>query len=167
MSRARRHLLTAAVPGTLSMILLFLALDRCGIPSGFWIALGVGAGAFLLTFLTLFFMGLRTAAAFDRWEKTRPAPLFRTDASLFAPGEKPGEGKLYLFPEKLVFVRFRRGEAKEFAVAREEIREAPEEGEDLLLLLRDGRAISFVLPGKKEALAAISEAFAKQETHEA
>ena len=167
MSRAKRQLLTAAVPGTLSMILLFLVLDRCGIPSGFWIALGVGAGAFLLTFLLLFFLGLRTAAAFDRWEKTCPAPLFRTDASLFAPGEKPGEGKLYLFPEKLVFVRFRRGEAKEFAVAREEIADAPEEGEDLLLLLRDGRAVSFVLPGKKEALAAIGEAFGKQETHEA
>ncbi len=159
MNPTRRSLLTAAVPGSLLLILLYVILERCGVASAFRIAFVAGAGAFLLVFALLFLRGLRTASAFDRWESEKPAFLYRAPSSLFAAGEKPGEGKLYLFPGRLVFVRFRRGEARETVFLQEEIEEMPEPGEELELLLSGGRAVSLTVPDKKEALDAIRKAF--------
>ena len=89
MNPTRRSLLTAAVPGSLLLILLYVILERCGVASAFRIAFGAGAGAFLLVFALLFLRGLRTASAFDRWESEKPAFLYRAPSSLFAAGEKP------------------------------------------------------------------------------
>ena len=159
MNPMRRNLLTAAVPGSLFLILLYVILERSSVPNAFWIALGAGGGVFLLAFAFFFFRGMRAAAAFDRWESRNRDFLYRTAASLYAAGERPGEGKLYLFPDRLLFVRFRRGEARETSFLRDEIEEMPEAGEELELLLSGGRVVSLSVPDKKEALAAIQDAF--------
>ena len=159
MNPTRRNLLTAAVPGSLCLILLYVILERCGTGNAFWIAFGTGAGVFLLAFALLFLRGLGTASAYDRWEADKPGFLCRVPASLYAVGERPGEGKLYLFPDRLIFVRFRRKEARETVFRPDEIEEMPDAGEELELFLSGGRAVSFTVPDKKELLEKIREAF--------
>ncbi len=163
MNPVKRNLLTAAVPGSILMILLYVILERCGVRNAFWIAFGTGAGVFLSFLALLFLIGFRTAAAFDGWEAQKPEFLFHVPASLYTAGERPGEGKLYLFPDRLVFVRFQHGRAHETVFYPDEIESTPEEGEELELFLTGGRVASLTVPDKKKALDAVRKAFAKKE----
>ena len=155
----KRDLLTAAVPGSLLLILLYAAGERLGWPYAFPIALGAGALTFLAAFLALLLTGLSRARRCDEWEKSAGEFLYRTDATRFEPGKKPRGGKLYLFSEKLLFVSIRGKETETVPILREEIEGIGEGSEDFELFLTGGRVESFLVTDRKAAAEAVEKAF--------
>jgi len=130
--RKRGDLVLSGFFGAFGLILTYLLTRFLAVQGGFWIALGVGAGITVLTFLCLAVCGLKNARKLDEWEERQTEAYRHRFSVRVLTASRMSECNLYLYPDRLVMVSPRR--SWETALRREEINEIMAGTEDTELI---------------------------------
>lgn len=151
MRKMKKSFVTAGFFASFSLIVVYFALYLMKDERAWWISLIVGGALFLILTPLFFLAGLKRAARYDAYEKTKDdlgerfAVSFREKEGLHA------DARLYAAGNDLLLVDLHKKTPYEKRIRREEIENVDLSGEDIELYLKSGEYF-LIETGEKEKL---------------